>query len=866
MATNLTDIIKKVRTALRGEEVRGSIADGLEYCGQISENAKADMEATASAAKEAMNKTASDAKTAIETSAASTKEQLSKDIDAKAAAALKSIPESYTELDGSVKRLEEEVGNQIKSIQHLLLKNESISKNPGYICLRRAIRELYITGETEKTYYMGSVRAAEQIKEGYRWRIIITDGENNVCGVVQYVGKSPTDYPPQFFQLNSLNDSGITGIAVVNWGIFSDYGQSKIEFSGNAIQVINYNLENNPQVATYFEQIFQIKEIGKSEVSLKNKVFLFKQNSTKIYNNILLSKGAKIKLYTESSTRTTFVLCKSNYYDGKRQDNKILWDNAYGINSEIILDDTYGSVCIWNNGSTESIIRLSVLGQSDTVILSNPSGEIELSWYNGGFNDTRDERDVANTVRTQKIQGAALYLVCFPNELMCRYNVIQPKDQKRLNVDSPHPFSVLENDFFVASFTKKDNSELTAESEILKQVKIYKISRNSGEYDVTIAAYNSPESQKKKADIVCDGTIDTSILAAIFGCYHSIRALLYDGDYNIDEMWSNGTGAKCALSINYSGIDPQRRQITIEGLNPGVPQTEQHAKLHVTQKLHESLTEKNVNYFVIAIPYQYGEIISGFSTSISLSHISVIGYCYDKPITYVDLSRAMSAQLDNVNVRSWSKDLTSYDPFENTPNPECTGIRVGRGSNFGIQNYVKHSNIWYCGRGLACNGEHFVFEDVKTHHDYVGWYFGDRRTNGHMEHPNIMLGCSIEACYRTMILSKNGISEQQEFIPESGSANMYHSTLIAIGTSTETLWQIPTNERTDDGETGKATLPILEICYGAYRGRIEIDGYVYAFEQDGHSGINMEYTCYNRGDTWTKDKPHPGAIYPNRRK
>lgn len=89
MATNLTDIIKKVRTALRGEEVRGSIADGLEFCGQISENAKADMEATA----------------------ASTKEQLSKDIDAKAAETLKSIPESYTELDGSVKQLREDIIN-----------------------------------------------------------------------------------------------------------------------------------------------------------------------------------------------------------------------------------------------------------------------------------------------------------------------------------------------------------------------------------------------------------------------------------------------------------------------------------------------------------------------------------------------------------------------------------------------------------------------------------------------------------------------------------------------------------------------------------------------------------------------------------
>lgn len=111
METNLTEIIKKIRTAVLGREVRSSIADGLEYCGQISENAKADMDATAEAAKEAIDKTAEDAKNAIESNAASVKEQLSKDIDAKAAAALESIPEEYTELDGSVKQLKEDLGD-----------------------------------------------------------------------------------------------------------------------------------------------------------------------------------------------------------------------------------------------------------------------------------------------------------------------------------------------------------------------------------------------------------------------------------------------------------------------------------------------------------------------------------------------------------------------------------------------------------------------------------------------------------------------------------------------------------------------------------------------------------------------------------
>ena len=111
METNLTEIIKKIRTAVLGREVRSSIADGLEYCGQISENAKADMDATAEAAKEAIDKTAEDAKNAIESNAASVKEQLSKDIDAKAAETLKTIPESYTELDGSVKQLKEDLGD-----------------------------------------------------------------------------------------------------------------------------------------------------------------------------------------------------------------------------------------------------------------------------------------------------------------------------------------------------------------------------------------------------------------------------------------------------------------------------------------------------------------------------------------------------------------------------------------------------------------------------------------------------------------------------------------------------------------------------------------------------------------------------------
>nr|DAX36383.1 MAG TPA: GDSL like Lipase Acylhydrolase [Caudoviricetes sp.] len=102
MATNLTEICEKIRTAIHGRDITESIASGLEYCGQISENAKADMEATA----------------------ASTKEQLSKDIDAKAAETLKTIPESYTELDGSVKQLKEDIYELSHDIDELIFNQK----------------------------------------------------------------------------------------------------------------------------------------------------------------------------------------------------------------------------------------------------------------------------------------------------------------------------------------------------------------------------------------------------------------------------------------------------------------------------------------------------------------------------------------------------------------------------------------------------------------------------------------------------------------------------------------------------------------------------------------------------------------------
>ena len=224
-----------------------------------------------------------------------------------------------------------------------------------------------------------------------------------------------------------------------------------------------------------------------------------------------------------------------------------------------------------------------------------------------------------------------------------------------------------------------------------------------------------------------------------------------------------------------------------------------------------------------------------------------MGIKYDKPITYVDYFLADSVALKSVNIRSWNKYPTEYKAFDETPNLECVGIRCGHSSNFGIQNYVKNSNIWYCGKGVVNNGEHYIIEDVKVHHCYIGWVFGDRPDHGNMEHPNILLGCSTEACYQLGWLTKDGITTDISFDDAHAKSNyIRRTTLIIIGMSVENQWQIPINEIISDKTAD--TLPFWEIVHKAYRGRIEIDLY-------GRKPFTVEKSELNSNMTWVS--------YPN---
>lgn len=528
--------------------------------------------------------------------------------------------------------------------------------------------------------------------------------------------------------------------------------------------------------------------------------------------------------------------------------NRLLYKSAASVYTELELN--FDSIYIYQADvykyDGEKLVKLV----KESTYFEEIDPELGTGSINGAGGDgvTTD-----NYIRSRKLTDPGLYLVVFTDTVKCQLNTHESYNTDRRNYDFLCNFSVKveENDFIRLCFQSKDNgTKITVENnpEIVSSIKVYRVCSKSEDYDITLAANDSYSYDKQRADVVLDGTNDNDILACVFNSFTNINVLLYGGNYQLTKFFSYSDTAKVSLPICYvtvGGGTNWRRYINIFGYTRCSIQTEKAVTFQVTEALHNSIVNDNsINYFIIGCPYNYGEQIQRASTSINFKNFNIQGYGYDKAVTYLDSTRTLSVMLDTIMVHGWAKNRFKYANFDELPNTECCGIRVGRGNEYGVQSFVKHCNVWYCGKGIACNGEHFIFEDVKTHHDYVGWYFGDKNTVGEFQHPNIMIGCSIEGCYRTMILSEKGDTEEGDI--EIGRIGQ--NTLICIGLSTELVWGGLTEEA-----TGKQrTLGIKEIKRGLYRGRIEMDGTVgevnnhFLFEPDG-SGKGFQYKIYNTG-------------------
>lgn len=560
---------------------------------------------------------------------------------------------------------------------------------------------------------------------------------------------------------------------------------------------------------------------------------------------LYIPKGCSVTISTDSSPASTFWLSQSGKFD--ESVSKKLWDNTSFKSITMVAEANYFSARIWKNADNESVVVKIKYNFDESVKntfinegffnTKNHLQELMINFEQGTYEQFNDKVS-DDIVRTQVFNDNGIYLITMPDGILA--NCCFSKNTYPVDINNVwHPFSIISDEKICFAFFKRNGEPLQIGAQELNEIKIWQVNSNYSDYDLTVSAPDSNLSDKNKSDIICTDDNANDILACLFGSVMSIKVLLYSGNYNLYKAWSNSTGNKCSLTLdgNSYGSD-QFKDIIVHGnISCEPPASLSGVFINVSKQLHDSLDLQNKS-FIIASPY--GNTSGETRCGVNFKNFNIIGYKYDKPIQYIDTTECMYTTLENVNIRGWNKrPFTVYDTFDNTPNLECTGIRVGKGSNYGIKNYLKHLNVWFCGKGVACNGEHFIFEDVKTLHDYIGFVFGDTPTIGKFEHPNIMIGCSIEGCYRLMWLSKMGVNEPQEFVANY-EKNLLTSTLVIIGTSTETTWAIPYKERVEGGSVSQPTKGILEILRGCYRGRIEMDN---GSVEDG-SCSNMVKTFY----------------------
>jgi hypothetical protein len=460
----------------------------------------------------------------------------------------------------------------------------------------------------------------------------------------------------------------------------------------------------------------------------------------------------------------------------------------------------------------------------------------------GTFNKSGKYSSSAVSYVTNPFYEDGLLIVTMPDTMKCTfYSRINGMDYYYETIETS--FSVKDG-MYKLCFTNKDGT-LPSEEDI-QGIRFIHVNTNSESYDICVASSNSSEKDRNSADLIVDADNCTETLQAIVSCLTSIKILLYGGIYNVTKFntlpLDDGTQnfaihTLMTLPPQYPTDDPMEykrllRMVEIYGYSAG-RNSESVAKLVVSEDLYNSVDSKTVA--IIGVPMQtedIGQDSNESYTKIALKNIAIFNWGYEKPIIDIDLTSAGYASLENINIANIEKNFGQQEAFATTPNENFIGIRVGQGSNNGVMNYLKHCVVMKCSTGFSCNGEHFVFEDCLSWGNMIGFAFGDKKVRKNFEHPNVMIGCSIEACHRFMTLSKQGIKEQQEYVADYAN-NIIKSTLVCIGLSTESGNYRPIGTT---GETTKS-LPIIEYLKGCYRGRIEGDSIT--AEEGSCGGMNI---------------------------
>lgn len=260
---------------------------------------------------------------------------------------------------------------------------------------------------------------------------------------------------------------------------------------------------------------------------------------------------------------------------------------------------------------------------------------------------------------------------------------------------------------------------------------------------IVIAASDSANSDKEKADYVCTGTHDNATIQSVLDSIGERSAVLQfaNGHYYFD-AFSVHDGyyyglylAKYQREIIFRGCNNDHRANTSDNSS-----IEQCAVFKVTQTAYDSLPTNQESYLIgSSRAYEFPYKVVGVES------ISFYIPDFEKPIIGVDGAYCSDMHIEKCFFTSGgSKD------DDTGVNPKCVAVRGCGQGNIGYNYYFKHIKILAWGTGFQITGEHLQVVDCIAQRTAYGFVFGNcsdvpyPRGDSTGLHPNTLINCGSE--------------------------------------------------------------------------------------------------------------------------
>ena len=278
-----------------------------------------------------------------------------------------------------------------------------------------------------------------------------------------------------------------------------------------------------------------------------------------------------------------------------------------------------------------------------------------------------------------------------------------------------------------------------------------------------VAAADSCEADKRKADLVCDGRTDAAAINAVVAQMSAGRGgkvVFFPGNYVVDS-WTAFTPGD-GVERRYGIVVPHSQsEVVFEGIgythkdiNTSLRMNGRGAVFSLSRRLWDEMPADGRYSLFGAAPSPNG----GWRYSWGFFLVKDISFSIpgnDKSITIVDGRFCSDMSCEGVQI---STDAPFGD--DSRMNPKCIGIRTCCGGNNARRYALEFCKIMGVGTGFHIAAEHLVMRQCAAQRCGYGYVFGDvdflesfMTWSGN--HPVTMENCCFEYCWYGITLGKS---------------------------------------------------------------------------------------------------------------